>query len=284
MENTKFNQDILPIYIGDECIKDHNFHNGQAHAHNDIELICVKKGNLECNTGSDVFSLQKGDICFINQKQLHHLLDCDSDGSKHSVLIIGNNLITQNNAIYENCLRPMLEDKSFGHLRFDGSNSNASIIEKLMNDIEKSLKEKESGYELEIISLVHQILKYIYIAYTNEEKGLKRHSINDSLQQAMLDYIEDNYKEDISLDEIAKAGNVSRSQCSKLFKQYTNQSPINYLNTYRLEKSRELLRNSDDSISEIAYDCGFNEQSYFNRLFLREYGCTPLEYRKGEIH
>ena len=71
MENTKFNND-LPIYVGNECIKDHIFHNGQSHAHNEIELICVKKGNLKCNTGNDIFSLQKGDICFINQKQLHH--------------------------------------------------------------------------------------------------------------------------------------------------------------------------------------------------------------------
>ena len=73
MEETIYNNSQLPIYINDECIKNHDYHNAQAHQHNDVELICVKKGKLMCNTGNDIFSLQKGDICFINQKQLHHL-------------------------------------------------------------------------------------------------------------------------------------------------------------------------------------------------------------------
>ena len=96
----------------------------------------------------------------------------------------------------------------------------------------------------------------------------------------MAEYIHNHYDEAISLDDIALAGNVSRSQASKLFNQYAKLSPISYLNTYRLELSRDLLRNSDDAISVIALKCGFSEQSYYNRLFLREYGCTPLEYRK----
>lgn len=281
MEETIYNNPQLPIYINDECIKRHDYHNNQAHSHNDIELICVKKGNLMCNTGNDIFSLQKGDICFINQNQLHHLIEKDPDGSNQTVLIIGNNLITQNSVVYENCLREMFEDKTFGHLRFIDGDSSASLIEKLISDLEKTLKDKEKGYELEVVSLVHQILKQIYVGYLNRDKKIKKPSFNDSLQKEMLEYIENNYQNEISLDDIANTVNISRSQCSKLFKQYTDQSPINYLNSYRLEKSRELLRNSDKNISQISYDCGFNEQSYYSRLFLREYGCTPLEYRKG---
>jgi len=284
MEENIYKNLELPIYINDECIKHHNYHNSQAHSHDDIELICVKKGNLMCNTGSDVFSLQKGDICFINQKQLHHLIECDNSGSNQTVLIIGRNLITSNNIVYENCLKEMFEDKTFGHLRFIGDDSSASIIEKQIDNLEKILKEKDQGYELEVISIVHQILKQIYIGYLNRDKKHPKPSFNASLQQSMLDYIENNYQNEIGLDDIAGVVNISRSQCSKLFKQYTDQSPINYLNNYRLEKSREHLRNSDKSISQIAFDCGFNEQSYFSRLFLREYGCTPLEYRKAIIN
>ena len=281
MEDNIYKNLQLPIYINDECIKSHDYHNSQAHSHGDIELICVKKGSLKCNTGNDIFSLQKGDICFINQKQLHHLIECDPDGSHQTVLIIGNSLITSNNIVYENCLREMFEDKSFGHLRFISDDSSASLIEKQIDVLEKTLKEKEKGYELEVISIVHQILKQIYIGYLNRNKKHVKPSFNASLQQNMLDYIENNYQNEIGLDDIANVVNISRSQCSKLFKQYTDQSPINYLNNYRLEKSREYLRNSDKSISQIAFDCGFNEQSYYSRLFLREYGCTPLEYRKA---
>lgn len=283
MEETNYFNNDLPIYIEDECINRHKFHNGQAHRHdNDIEIICVNKGSLKCNAGNDVFSLQKGDICFINQQQLHHLND-ELDDSEHTVLIINTSLITQNPNIYEKCIKPILEDKNFGHVRFDGSDSNASVIEKKMLEIKDALNKKDDGYELQIISLIHEILLYIYRAYNNRNKKYKFKNVNIETTQEMIEYIRDNYDHEISLDDICEIGNVSRSQCSKLFKQYTDQSPINYLNLYRLEKSRELLRNSNLSISEIALSCGFNEQSYYNRLFLREYACTPLEYRKGEI-
>lgn len=283
MGNTNYFNSDLPIYIGDENIKKHDFHDGLAHHHeSDIEIICVKKGSLKCNAGNDVFDLQSGDICFINKQQLHHLND-NVDDSEHKVLIINTSLITQNQSINDKCIRPMLEDKTFGHVRFDGSDSNASVIEKKMVEIEKTLKEKGVGYELEIISLIHEILFYIYRAYNNRTKKYKYNSLNVDTVQVMIEYIKDNYANDISLDDIADVGNVSRSQCSKLFKQFTDQSPINFLNLYRLEKSRELLRNTNKPISDVALDCGFNEQSYYNRLFLREYACTPLEYRKGEI-
>ena len=87
------------------------------------------------------------------------------------------------------------------------------------------------------------------------------------------------YQGEISLDDIANSIAVSASTCTRLFKEYTNKTPIVFLNNYRLEKSAQLLRNTDDSIMNISFDCGFLQQSYFNRVFLREYGVTPKQYR-----
>ena len=73
---------------------------------------------------------------------------------------------------------------------------------------------------------------------------------------------------------------MSRSKCSRLFRKYLSKSPIEHVQQYRLEKSVYLLKNTNLQFSEIAAICGFNQQSYFNRLFVREYGMTPKQMRK----
>ena len=85
--------------------------------------------------------------------------------------------------------------------------------------------------------------------------------------------------EKLSLDEIAASGNVSRSKCCRIFKHYLQQSPIDFLNAYRLKISCSLLTATDKSVTEIALACGFNNLSYFSKYFCQHYGCTPRAYR-----
>ena len=99
------------------------------------------------------------------------------------------------------------------------------------------------------------------------------------VQRKMVQYIYKNFSDRITLDEISNAGGVSRSKCCRVFKQYLQQSPVDFLNLYRLEVSCRLLRDTKESISVVAQLCGFGQQSYYNRLFLRKYNCTPKEYR-----
>ena len=96
----------------------------------------------------------------------------------------------------------------------------------------------------------------------------------------ILLYIYKNYTQNISLNDIAESGNICRSKCCKLFKKYLNQTPIDFLNTYRLEISKSLLINSNLNITEIALNSGFNHLSYFSKLFYQKYNFTPKEYRK----
>ena len=74
---------------------------------------------------------------------------------------------------------------------------------------------------------------------------------------------------------------MCRSKCCAIFRRYMRQTPIAFLNAYRLQISGDLLRRSSDSITEIALACGFHHMSYFSELFSKTYGCTPREYRAG---
>lgn len=280
MDTIIFDNESLPVYVGVENIALRETHSEISHLHNNMEIIVVNNGTIRCFAGGDEFELHAGDVCFINMKQLHSI--CTDDGKKcnHMVLNVGISLLMQNPLIYEKYIKPMLEDTSFSHIRFDGCSGPATEIATLITRIEQLQKDAPCGYELKLIALVNLLFHQLYLAYVNEPQ--KTPMDNNALtQQQMTEYIYKHFNEELILDDIASAGNVSRSQCAKLFKKYTGLSPMTFLNKHRLEISLKLLRSTADSVAEIAHSCGFFDQSYFNRLFLREYGCTPLTYRKS---
>ena len=280
MKEVSFENGALPVFSGDECISKKEIHSEMAHYHDDLELIVVNNGTIMCQTAGTEFQLYTGDVCFINRRQLHQIHTDDGDSCNHKVLIIGTSLFMQNTLIYEKYIRPILEDMQFTHVRFEGTSSPAAEISGIVTEINKLQKEKPSCYELDVIALIHRLGKQLYLAYTDESKP-GQYDGNAVTQQKMAEFIYANYGESLTLDDIAASGNVSRSQCAKLFKQYTGLSPINFLNGHRLERALGRLRGTTDSVAVIASECGFSDQSYFNRLFMRHYGVTPLAYRKS---
>jgi len=103
---------------------------------------------------------------------------------------------------------------------------------------------------------------------------------SDSIHKIMS-YITLHYNEDISLDTLAKTFGLNRNYISGLISRTTRQNFRAYLNGYRLEKAKELLRNTDLSVTEIAYECGFNNIRTFNRTFMGSEKVTPMEYRRS---
>ena len=100
-----------------------------------------------------------------------------------------------------------------------------------------------------------------------------------AIQKAMVSFIHQNYHKKLTLDAIANTAHISRSKCCKIFKHYLHQSPIDFLNAYRLKISCKLLTTTEQSITDIALSCGFNHLSYYSELFQRTYGCTPRAFR-----
>ena len=92
-------------------------------------------------------------------------------------------------------------------------------------------------------------------------------------------YIEENYQHPISIDEISDVCHFSSSHFMKYFKKVMGTSFTDYLNEYRLSMASRLLLSSSDNILEIAAECGYDNLSYFNRLFKKKYGVTPSAYR-----
>ena len=97
----------------------------------------------------------------------------------------------------------------------------------------------------------------------------------------VIDYIKNNYRERISLDELAKKTFLSKTYLSSLFKKETGYSISEYINDIRVDKSQSLLKDSDLSITDIAEMCGFEDQSYYTKVFKKVTGITPKKYRES---
>lgn len=272
----------LPLVIEKENFDTHK-QDELAHWHNSFELIEVVEGKFYCNVDGSEFLINKGNICIINRGRLHHIYTEDHNAFKcrKKTIIFNPDYFIKDQNIYEKYILPLLEKDAFAHIQFNIKKGIGLDINTLMKEIEALEDEKPIGYELEEYSLIYKVIRYLYLAYQSSKQSIHTaYDANVQIQRNMTSFIHEHFGSKIGLEDIAEAGQVSKSTCIRLFHKYTGKSPIDFLNSYRLQMSAEKLVATSEQITEIAYACGFGQPSYFNRLFLKEYNMTPNQYRK----
>ena len=272
----------LPLVIEKENFDTHK-QDELAHWHNSFELIEVVEGKFYCNVDGSEFLINKGNICIINRGRLHHIYTEDHNAFKcrKKTIIFNPDYFIKDQNIYEKYILPLLEKDAFAHIQFNIKKGIGLDINTLMKEIEALEDEKPIGYELEEYSLIYKVIRYLYLVYQSSKQSIHTaYDANVQIQRNMTSFIHEHFNSKIGLEDIAEAGQVSKSTCIRLFHKYTGKSPIDFLNNYRLQMSAEKLVTTSEQITEIAYACGFGQPSYFNRLFLKEYNMTPNQYRK----
>lgn len=140
---------------------------------------------------------------------------------------------------------------------------------------------QKNGMEafIELISILH------VLSVSENQKLLQQIAINttdfansDRIKK-VCEYIEYNYQGKIKVEEVAKLLNITETTLSRLIKHRTGRSFVEFLNDYRIGFASRWLTETNQTISEIAFRCGFYNISNFNRIFRKSKGCTPGEYR-----
>lgn len=169
------------------------------------------------------------------------------------------------NTILQNCglsqTNPVLTDYSNGSLWKDLITLNHIFTER-------------QGNEFTYLGLLYQCFSYLYQSSTEPTT-----IIHENYVSKAMDYIHNNYTYDIKITDVAKFLCIDRTYLYKLFISGMNIPPQQYLINYRLKVSQKLLIESDLSISEIAYSCGFGDTSSFNKHFKKHFHTTPLKFR-----
>jgi transcriptional regulator GlxA family with amidase domain len=139
--------------------------------------------------------------------------------------------------------------------------------DKSLNETEKSIKTLNLIYELSSV-------------VSREDFSTSKQSIIDAKQISLvLSYIDNNYQEKITLTDLCKISNMSRSTLLNQFHLACSCSPSEYLLSVRIDKATYLLENTQLAIAMIAQDCGFYDSSHFTKFFLQKTGFLPKDYR-----
>lgn len=111
-------------------------------------------------------------------------------------------------------------------------------------------------------------------------KTEKKSNNRTHLMTRAMHYLSEN--NNISLIDIANEFNISEEHFCRIFKEYTGYRPLEYVNLVKIQKAKELLKNTNYSIGEISAQAGYESHSYFTLLFKKYTGITPIEYRSNQ--
>ncbi len=143
---------------------------------------------------------------------------------------------------------------------------------------------QKSGFDsvLELISILHDLsLSRNMRTLSSSSFNSEQFSYYSRRIEKAFEYMQAYYDKDISLADLSKVVNMPEVSFSRFIKKRTGKTFIESLNEIRLGHASRMLIDTTETISEISYKCGFNNLSYFNRIFKREKGCTPKEFRQN---
>ena len=269
----------LPLYTSHGRLSHFHWRRMLCHWHDDLEWIAVYEGSMRYRIGKETVLLCEGDVLFVNSRQLHDGQPNKDDDCRYYCVLCHPDLLSANRILYSRFVQPIAENTGFAFLHLHAGDTDTAAIFSLLRNICAEDLTENPDYALEALGLLHILWRKLYPLCLSTTVAPRDYT-DETLQKDMVSYIQKHYAEHITLADIAAAGHVCQNKCCVLFRRYLQQSPIDFLNTYRLEVSRRLLCATQESISDIALACGFNHLSYYSKLFQRKYGSTPSEWRR----
>ncbi len=246
-----------------------------AHWHKAAEIAIAKKMDTELVINNHTFTLKQGDLVFIAGGDIHSY-PISNGGERIFILFDLQDMM--NNALLREDYT--LISKSI----FIRKGSDRELHSKVMQHIDRILDEDANittGSRFAMLARIYDLMALL-VRNTDRTGALSGTDRKDLLIKVgkVIDYIERNYKEPITLKSAAENAGFSEHYLSRIFNRAVG-SPFHlYLNKIRIKHAESQIILNDESISEIAFNCGFNSIPTFNRLFREIKGCTPLEYRK----
>ena len=249
---------------------------------NHFRIGLVMEGTLTLHAGSQTAFVHAGDGFFINTQVRHLFTTATNDPvllysvSFHPRIIGG----SADSVYWQKYINPLSSNSSYPLQVFHKlETSDEESLQHILHVL-RTLQYRIPGYELLVRNELSFVILDLIGRQSFEQNSISRKQLrNEERIHHMLQYIEQHYAEPISLQVLSSSISISVSECIRCFKDTLMMTPINYIRMFRLIKAEEQILHTNKTISEIAYDCGFPETSYFNKCFKKQYKQTPLQYR-----
>lgn len=281
-EIVRYDEVGIPLSIREGLLSAYPNHRALCHWHEDIEWVYIRSGQMNYYMNGKRVLLNTGEALMVNSRQMHYGYSENGQDCDFIRILCHSKIFITNSVLYQSYIAPVLSNPSLEYLHLKPEFPEDAEALQLLPEILRIKKEHPAAYEIEAAALLSLLWCRLLRSHPMmpNEAAAKPKEPDLLVQRDMVSYIYSHYSESINLDEIAAAGKVCRNKCCQIFRRYLNQSPIDFLNHYRLEVSCHLLNNTKLSIAEICTACGFNHQSYYSKIFLRTYSCSPRDFRK----
>lgn len=254
------------------------------HWHDEVQFCKVLKGEIAFFVNSRQFLLGEGDGLFINTGCIHMAKPHADPNATYICLDVDSKLLSSfaDSAIDCKFVRPLLANHSFSEIALGKNIDWQAGILHAISQILALTKEQTLSYEIDVQIQLFTMLGHMVRNIHLQDEGLSP-SRTDHKLKSIFNYIHLHYADEIRLDQVANSAYMSKSACCRLFKKASNTTLFQYITDYRINKSLELLRSTNLSISHIASAVGFGSVSYFIEKFRLRTGVTPKEFRKTTL-
>ena len=269
--------------------REHPQHHMPFHWHTEWELIRVKEKSLILHIDEEEIVANEGDILMIQDSMFHG--GAISEGIYECLVFDFYGLFHDMEPVKE-FLRPFYRLNLLPGIHFEVEKEPeiCRIAAEIMDSNYNYFKESgnsdadaENGWSILMTTgglsrLFGMILRKGLYQENKQESVRSSHKI--SRIKNVLEYVEKHYQLPITLGELAEVAGMNPQYFCRAFKEVTMQSPMDYVINYRVEQAVRLLAATDMSVMDVALECGFNDCSYFIRVFKKQKSITPNQYRK----
>ena len=267
---------MLPTYSEKEiCLELRHIQTAHIapHLHASLEILLLLSGTYTIGCGIDLFPMQKGDLCIIFPGLIHHYHFFDANQGKALLLLAAPSYLGAFTEVLTT-KRPVTPVIAKEDVHPD--------IRYALSQLEALTEEAAAPADMAEQALLHSFVQ-ILLARTLPKLSLydRTDEKNSAPAYQAVTYIAAHFQEAITLQSMARDLGISPYQLSRVFSGTFHQNFNRYLNDVRLSFVTSMLRDTEQPVTEIAYNAGFQSQATFNRVFRSHYHCTPRDFRRA---
>lgn len=258
-----------------------------CHWHDELEFLVVTEGKATFQIETSCYEVCEGQAIFINSGEIHAGYALDSSPCSFCAVVFNQGLLHNNvfDIVKNRYIDPLLKNDYSFNAHLKGAEHWENEVMYHLNEIIDACISNPFTYELNVKARLYLILSNI-ISNSSIENPVRRRpgdTYKTERLKKVLHYIQTNYNKKITIKDLAKVINMSEGHFCRFFKQMVHKTPIEYINYYRILRASSELELSTKKITQIAMDSGFDNFSYFIKIFKQHMNCTPSEYRRKHI-
>lgn len=247
----------------------------RIHWHVEFEFIRVLEGNLLLTIDEQEFNIGENSSVFIPSGALHSAIP--ENNCVYDCIVMDPNMLLNKSDTCRKFIQQLMNHELEIKSIYDEAYDN---IHQIIWSLFDALSSKPTGYQLLVQGALYQFFGVAISEDYRSEISLrtKRDLKRITQLKTALEFIENSYTTNITLKEMSDSVQMTPKYFCRFFRDMTQRSPVDYLNYYRIERACYLLLTTGLSITEVAYNTGFNDLSYFIKIFKRYKGVTPKQY------